>query len=137
LEKIKIVGIHGKAGSGKDFIADSIYSDYFRISFADHFKCDIVGKGIYTYDQVYITKEPEVRHGIQRIGTEEGRDVYGENVWIHCIEAWVRTFYEKNKITKFIMADVRFDNEAEWEGDGEMDRARCRQGGRSLFDSDG
>lgn len=114
LSKIKIVGIHGNAGTGKDFIADNFYSDYFRISFADHFKCDVIGKGKYTYEQVFVTKEPEVRHGLQRIGTEEGRDVYGEDIWINCISAWIRTIAEKNKIYKFCIADVRFDNEAKF-----------------------
>lgn len=117
IKKIKIVGINGKAGSGKDFIADAFYSDYFRISFADHFKCDVVGKGKYTYEQVFVTKEPEVRKNLQIIGTEEGRDVFGENVWINCVSAWIRTIYEKNKISKFIVADVRFDNEAEFIND--------------------
>lgn len=99
---------------GKDFIADNFYSDYFRISFADHFKCDTVGKQIYTYNQVYVTKEPEVRHGLQRIGTEEGRDVYGLDVWLNCAESWMYTFFLRNHISKFCIADVRFDNEAQW-----------------------
>ena len=53
------MGINGKAGSGKDFIADNFYKDYFRISCADHFKCSLIGEGKFTYNQVFFTKEPK------------------------------------------------------------------------------
>lgn len=73
-----------------------------------------MGKGIFTYEEVYYTKPPHVRHELQIIGTENGRNVYGQNVWIHCIEAWIYSIYRKNGITNFCIPDVRFDNEAEW-----------------------
>ena len=40
--------------------------------------------------------------------------MYGQDVWVNCIEAWMYTIFQKNKITNFCFADVRFDNEAEW-----------------------
>lgn len=113
-DNLKIIGLSGRAGSGKDFVAKNCLSDYFKISLADHFKNDVVGKGIHTYEEVYYTKPIEVRHSLQIIGTEQGRDVYGDNVWIHCIEAWLYSIYCKNGISKFCVPDVRFDNEAEW-----------------------
>ena len=113
-KEIKIIALSGKAGSGKDFIASQVFPRYFRIAFADHFKHDVVGKGILTHEQVYVTKDEEVRHRLQQFGTEEGRDVYGENVWIHCLEAWIYSMYMKNKIVRFVITDCRFDNEAQW-----------------------
>jgi hypothetical protein len=113
-DKLEIIGLSGMAGSGKDYIGTNCLTDYFKISLADHFKNDVVGKGIHSYEEVYYTKPPEVRHSLQIIGTEQGRDVYGTNVWVHCIEAWIYSIYRKNGITKFCVPDVRFDNEAEW-----------------------
>lgn len=113
-DEIQIIGLTGKAGSGKDFIGTNCLKDYFKISLADHFKNDVVGKAIFTYEEVYYTKPPHVRHELQIIGTENGRNVLGQNVWIHCIEAWIYSIYRKNGIRNFCIPDVRFDNEAQW-----------------------
>lgn len=113
-DNLEIIGLTGRAGSGKDYVGTNCLEDYFKISLADHFKNDVVGKGIHSYEEVYYTKPPEVRHHLQILGTEKGRDVYGKNVWVHCIEAWVYSIYRKNGISKFCIPDVRFDNEAQW-----------------------
>lgn len=69
-------------------------------------------------------KIPMVRQLLQRMGTEAGRDTHGEDVWVN------RTFdqmmkecgwdwkFEHDKLVKYctedvVIADVRFDNEAE------------------------
>lgn len=111
---IKIIGLHGKAGSGKDFIANECLGDYFKVALANHFKIDIVRKSIFTFDEVFNTKPSHVRHRLQQIGTEEGRDVYGPDVWCNALEAWMYLINTSNKIDKFVIADLRFDNEAEY-----------------------
>lgn len=113
-DNLSLIGLSGKAGAGKDYVATNCLKDYFKISLADHFKNDIVGKKIFTYEEVYYTKPVHVRHELQQIGTEQGRNVYGEDVWINCIEAWMYSIYRKNGITKFCIPDVRFENEARW-----------------------
>lgn len=113
---LKIIGLHGMAGSGKDFIAENCLSPlgYFRFALANHFKIDLIRKGTYTYEEVYVTKPPHVRHGMQDAGTKDGRDTYGEDVWLIAAEAWMYSIHMSNKINKFVIADIRFDNEAEW-----------------------
>lgn len=113
-KNVKIIGLHGRAGSGKDFIASNCLSDYFKVALANHFKIDIVRKHIFTYEEVFETKPSHVRHRLQQIGTEEGRDVYGENVWCDALEAWMHQINLSNNISRFVVADLRFDNEAEW-----------------------
>ena len=113
-QKVKLIGLHGRAGSGKDFIASNCLRDYFKVALANHFKIDIVRKHIFTYEEVFNTKPAHVRHRLQQIGTEEGRDVYGENVWCDALEAWMYQINKSNSIDKFVVADLRFDNEAEW-----------------------
>jgi len=113
-DDIEIIGLHGKAGAGKDFIASSCLSDHFKFALANHFKIDVVRKYLFSYEEVFDTKPPHVRHRLQQIGTEENRDVYGPSTWIDAAEAWLHSIYLANKINKFVIADIRFDNEAEW-----------------------
>jgi hypothetical protein len=115
LEKnVKIIGLHGKAGSGKDFIANACLGDYFKFALANHFKIDVVRKYLFTYEEVFDTKPAHVRHRLQQIGTEENRDVYGADTWVDAAETWLHSIYKANSIDKFVIADIRFDNEAEW-----------------------
>lgn len=115
LEKnVQIIGLTGKAGSGKDFIASECMPEYFKFALANHFKIDVVRKYIFTYEEVFDTKPANVRHRLQQIGTEENRDKYGMDTWVDAAECWIHSIYKANKITKFVISDVRFDNEAEW-----------------------
>lgn len=115
LEKnIKIIGLHGKAGCGKDFIASQCLNDYFKFALANHFKIDIVRKYLFTYEEVFDTKPAHVRHRLQQIGTEENRDIFGQDTWVDAAETWLHSIYKANNINKFVIADIRFDNEAEW-----------------------
>ena len=121
------------AGAGKDFIASKCLSNYFKFALANHFKIDIVRKNIFTHEEVFETKPPHVRHRLQQIGTEENRDVYGEDTWVCATEAWLYSIYTANNIDKFVIADIRFDNEAQWikDRDGIMirvDSNRSRSG---------
>ena len=111
---VKLIGLHGKAGAGKDFIASTCLSDYFKFALANHFKIDVVRKYIFTYEEVFETKPAHVRHRLQQIGTEENRDVYGADTWIHAAETWIHSIHLANNVNKFVISDIRFDNEAEW-----------------------
>lgn len=113
-KKVSLIGLHGKAGSGKDFIANACLSDYFKFALANHFKIDVVRKYLFTYEEVFDTKPAHVRHKLQQIGTEENRDVYGIDTWVDAAETWLHSIYKANNIDKFVIADIRFDNEAEW-----------------------
>jgi deoxynucleotide monophosphate kinase-like protein len=85
---------------------------YKQWSLAWHFKIGLIGKGLATYDEVFFTKPANVRTLLQREGTEEGRDKYGEDVWVNTMQQWFRLLNEKWGIEKFCIPDVRFPNEA-------------------------
>ena len=116
MTNFEIVGISGKAGSGKDFISQNIFVPYgyVQFSFAWHFKVWLVAKGLATHEEVFITKPPHVRKLLQEEGTERGRMVYGENVWCHAAGEWMRVLAENSGLRKFIVPDVRFPNEVEY-----------------------
>lgn len=115
MSKITVVGLSGKASSGKDYITDKIFKPlgYHQWSFAWHFKVWLAGKAEATYEEVFHTKPPKVRKLLQEEGTERGRNLYGENIWINTTEQWFKTIQEHWGVDKFIIPDVRFPNEAE------------------------
>jgi hypothetical protein len=110
-----VLGLSGKAGSGKDYIFEHFLRPvgYHRWALADHFKIWIVGKGEATHEEVFLTKPPEIRKLLQEEGTERGRNVYGESVWVNTAFAWFRLLNETWGINKFLISDIRFPNEVE------------------------
>lgn len=114
---IKVIGLSGKAGSGKDYIASRIITPkygYVPFSIAWHVKANLVGKGALTYEEAFITKPPHARHLLQQEATESGRDVYGEDMWLRAADSWMRTIYESWGIQRFVLPDIRFPNEVEY-----------------------
>jgi hypothetical protein len=110
----QVIGLHGKAGSGKNYIAETIIQPLGFAPFAYAFalKNFAVGKKLATYTQVYRGKgDPAVRHLLQQEGTERGRKVYGDDVWVLTTLAWMETLAELWGVQNFVVTDVRFPNE--------------------------
>lgn len=110
---MEVWGISGKAGCGKDYIYNNFLrpAGFYRWALADHFKVWIVGKGEATHEEVFRTKPPHIRHLLQQEGTERGRLVYGENVWVKTAFEWMTLLSETWGIQRFVISDVRFPNE--------------------------
>lgn len=113
---IKVIGVSGKSGSGKDFISQNFLRPrgYYQWSLAWHFKVWTVGKGLATHEEVFYTKPPHVRKELQLEGTERGRMVYGEDVWCSTAKEWFNVLNEQWGIDRFVIADVRFPNEVDF-----------------------
>lgn len=114
---IKVIGLSGKAGSGKDYIASNIITKhygYLPFSIAWQVKASLVAKGALTYEEAFITKPPKARHLLQQEATESGRDIYGADMWLRAADSWIRTIYEHWGIQRFVLSDVRFPNEVEY-----------------------
>jgi len=52
---------------------------------------------------------PEVRRQLQAMGTECGRDLLGDTIWV---DTWEKSLPEESN-RRVVVADVRFPNEAE------------------------
>jgi len=124
LEKELVLGLTGWARSGKDSIAQEFVqnNEFERIGFADALK-----KVLYAINPIiqedtgfdfgrlqYLVDEEgweeaksitDVRELLQRIGTEGGRQVLGEDVW-------VKTLFNSPTSARIVIPDVRFANEA-------------------------
>lgn len=125
---MQILGLSGYARSGKDTVADVLVSQgWQRISFADKLRdflyaldpiVEIGVNGEYIRlrevidhfgwdgykDTPYVT---EIRPLLQRLGTEAGRTVLWDSIWIDA------AFAGLDNDGKYVIADARFPNEAE------------------------
>jgi len=118
IEKLSVIGISGKAGSGKDFLACEIFKPrgFMQIALAWPIKAIAYARrptGT-TFEDIYDRKPPEIRKLLQHLGTEEGRDVYGESYWIDQTYALMRMIQRSTGNNQYVITDVRFPNEVEF-----------------------
>lgn len=121
----KIIGLSGWARSGKDSIADYLVQNhgYTKISFASPMKEALVlldPQVLYHNTRIHLATAVRVvgwenlkdgstdaRELLQRMGTEVGRNLFGENFWVNLA-------LEKAKHhDKVVISDCRFINEIE------------------------
>lgn len=114
---VDIVGLSGKARSGKDYLARTVVvpQGYLPLSLANHFKISAAAKNpLLLIQELWETdKSDEMRRFLQEEGTERGRNVYGENIWLRHAELWMY-YFGLFGMTKFVFPDLRFENEVEW-----------------------
>lgn len=113
--KFKLIGLSGKLGVGKDYIFSHYLkpNGYYQVSLAWHFKIWLASRGVATYEELFHTKPPHIRKLLQEEGTERGRDVFGQNIWIDTMFNWMKLYNETWGIDKFSSGDIRFVNECE------------------------
>ena len=118
---MKLIGITGKARSGKDAVAKFAWAQYgfTRIAFADPVKMAAQAKFGLTAEQAWDDELKEVviphwnmtpRQMFQMEGTEAGRNVFGGDLWI---KRFMLSYNLLKHTDDIIVPDVRFDNEAE------------------------
>lgn len=120
-----IIGLSGVGQSGKDTIGKMLveHYGYKRLAFADTLR-----EAAYALDPMIMTDNEEivwltylvdlvgweraklenmqVRRLLQRLGTEVGRNVLGEDIWVDA------TFDKMDTDSDYVITDVRFPNEA-------------------------
>lgn len=121
--RLPIIGIAGKARSGKNTAADLISEVYdcVQYSFAAPIKQMVqVGLGLTASQTDGSLKEDGTIYGrtprqiMQTLGTEWGRQLVNPDIWLITAENWCRAMNAELPDTAIIITDVRFDNEAEW-----------------------
>lgn len=118
----KIVALSGYAQVGKDTLAAGLIEadGYERLAFADPLRemlyalNPLVGKGDLRVQDIVDFKGwdqakalPEIRSLLQRLGTDAGRKVLGDDVWVRTTMAKVQQGHA------YIITDTRFPNEAD------------------------
>lgn len=115
---MEVIGLLGHQGVGKNYLADllQVYlpkKNTLIVALADHFKIGCISKYNVEYDKVFVNKDFKTRKLLQKVGTEEGRNKYGDDIWIRTLENWMKLYYSRG-INRFIISDLRFPNEVEW-----------------------
>jgi hypothetical protein len=113
-----LIGLVGKLGSGKDYIADNIVIPLFKephlkMAFADQIKINVMTKNNIPFNDVYVNKTEQSRTLLQQEGTEKGRDTINKNIWVDYLDNWIK-IYKYKGVEHFIVSDVRFKNELEY-----------------------
>lgn len=123
----RLLGLHGYAQSGKDTVAGVLAPlGYQRLAFADilrecvytmnpivefHDRFDrlqnIVDRHGWDYAKVNCG---EVRRLLQVMGTEVGRELIADNLWVDLVTDQIEGCWD-NPEAKFVITDMRFPNE--------------------------
>lgn len=120
MAQIPIIGLTGRARVGKDTVARFIVAARggYQYSFADPMRAMLkAGFNIDLNDPYWIQHKEDIipaigkspRELMQTLGTEWGRNLINEDIWL--ILARQRLL---SSGPGMVVADVRFDNEAEW-----------------------
>jgi hypothetical protein len=127
-----IIGIVGFIGSGKGTVGDVLVDEYGfnKIAFADPLK-DATAS-VFGWKREWLEGDTEAsrkfreevddfwsgslkrpgftpRLALQLMGTEAGRDVFGDDIWVHALKARIDAKGASKK--DFVITDVRFPNE--------------------------
>lgn len=130
-----IIGIVGFAGSGKGTVSDILVEqyDFTKLSFADAVKdatsaifgwprhllegdTDQSREFRETKDDFWsarLGRDFTPRLAMQLMGTEAGREVFHQNLWVDVVERRIKHKQEWEFEDNFVIPDVRFPNEIE------------------------
>jgi len=118
-----LIGLTGKAGSGKDTVGDYLVEKhkFESAAFADHLK-DVtalafgIDKKHFQNQELKTIVHPTFgitpREMIQKVGTECFRAHFDDDFWVKHIDMLYKEMLEEDK--NFIVTDCRFDNEVMW-----------------------
>jgi len=117
----RIVGVSGYARSGKSTVADFLIAEhnYKRFKFADVLKDMLRAVGLTEAQIEGDEKESPVyalcgktpRFAMQTIGTEWGRKIMGDDLWVNLWQQRVQHWMDLHPMNRVVVDDVRFPNE--------------------------
>ena len=120
---IQVIALVGKAGAGKtragQYLID--HFGYKRLRFAERLKAMLYAFGLdYSVIDGNDKDKPceslcgqTPRHAMQTLGTEWGRRMIGDDLWVKALERDMMLGIGAG-ITKFVIDDLRFLNEELW-----------------------
>lgn len=120
MKDVKLIGVAGASGSGKDVVSDILVRllKSRKLSFAYPIKnmlragLGMTSDQLHSQDKSIVDKIYNVstRDMLQTLGTDWGRKYVGEDVWIKALQRYI----EDSCMYSAVISDVRFENEAEW-----------------------
>lgn len=118
MSKIKLVGIVGAARSGKNHISSIICEEtgYIVCAYALPIKMNTYAKhDTWSLEEVFgnADKPDALRNELQQEGTELGRYVHRQDMWVRAADAFVYIAENYWNASGVVFSDVRMPNEAE------------------------
>ena len=116
---MEIYAFAGNLKTGKNYVAENIFipllpkKNTLVMAFADHFKVEAITKRNLNYENVFGVKDEKTRIELQKMGTENGRDKFGQDIWIKTLDTWIKIYHERG-VERFIITDLRFKNEYDY-----------------------
>lgn len=118
---IKLIGIHGKARSGKDTMANFLVENhgFTKMAFADPIKWAVSSAFGIPVNEVYSDEFKEMTHPVwgmtgrqilQLFGTEAMRETFGTHFWVR---RWMMDYEKLRTVSSVVVSDVREEHEAE------------------------
>lgn len=123
-----LIGITGRAGTGKDTTADFLVEThgFVKIAFADPLRDGV--KAMFGLSDEDLNnrakKEAQIdwlgcspRYAMQTLGTDWGREMIHPNLWLNITRRRVDRIMAMSpcqNINGIVISDVRFENEADW-----------------------
>jgi hypothetical protein len=122
-EAMKLIGIAGRAHSGKDTVANLLCArhGFTRYAFAMPIKDGLMAMLRLTRAEVDGADKDKpldrlggitTRRLMQTLGTDWGRNMIGEDLWLRMAEYWLG--YHRQFSARIVVSDVRYENEAAW-----------------------
>lgn len=114
-----IIGLSGKIGSGKNYIAEKILYNMLTkrgknvsiIAFGDYLKMMCYTYDNIPYEKLFINKDEDTRKILQTRGTDARKS--DDNVFIKMLECNMKILFDRNTDV-IIVTDVRFNNEVDF-----------------------
>ena len=128
---MRIIGLTGAAGSGKDTIADYLveHHDFHKISFAEPLRRGLqamFGIPMHMLQDRAIKHLPlnvlggkSIREVMNTLGTEWGRENVADDIWLttagmKLTQLRAQASLGHNNVKGIVISDVRFYNERDW-----------------------
>jgi len=129
--KLKLIGLAGPAGCGKDTVADILCDtdNYVRLSLADPIRRGIRSMFGIDLDILHdreLKEKPLAQFGnktprqlMQTLGTEWGRNCVDLNIWLNVAQKDINHYNNlaingDYDMTGIVITDIRFPGEAKW-----------------------
>ena len=127
MSKLPLIGITGKARSGKDTLANTLEQrGYFRYRLAGplkKFAAILLEKSLPEIEAMDYGEQQTafggktLRQFLQLLGTDFGRDMISPGIWVYQVNRdyeFLLSRLAELSIVGMVVPDVRFENEAAW-----------------------